>query len=46
MIRPQAEMNEVRMIQPLQSMSSIPGVKVILANGAIKIPSENLDIPK
>ena len=46
MIRPQAGMNEVRMIQPLQSMSSIPGVKVILANGAMKIPSENLDIPK
>ena len=41
MMRPQAGMNDVRMIQPLQSLTSIPGIQVNLKSG---IHSQNLAI--
>ena len=33
MLKPQAAMNDVRMIQPLQSLQSLPGIKVNASSG-------------
>lgn len=42
MLKPQAGMNDVRMIQPLRSVASLPGVSVQLASDRLKLlPAES-----
>ena len=46
MMRPQAGMNDVRMIQPLQSLTSIPGIRVNLKAESIQLKSGDTNTPK
>ena len=46
MLTPQAGMNEVRMIQPLRSVGSLPGIRVNLQAEKITLPTTNTSTPK
>jgi len=46
MLQPQAGMNEVRMINPLQSIASHPGVIVELNHNSIKLLPASSEIPR
>ena len=46
MLKPQAGMNEVRMIQPLRSVGSIPGVRLQLGSSNLKLEAQNNAEPK
>ena len=46
MLRPQAGMNDVRMIQPLKSVASFPGVNVELSSTGLQLRSLDPSLPK
>ena len=46
MMAPQAGMNEVRMIQPLRSVASLPGVTVQLSSNSIGLLPRNSMVPR
>ncbi|KZR61792.1 hypothetical protein PMIT1303_01992 [Prochlorococcus sp. MIT 1303] len=46
MLKPQAGMNEVRMIQPLRSVASTPGIHLELNQQSLKLQYANTDIPR
>ena len=46
MLKPQAGLNDVRMIQPLRSVASTPAVRVSLSSDTIELDSANSDTPK
>ena len=46
MLKPQAGMNDVRMIQPLRSVASLPGVSVQLASDSIKLQPPDSTTPR
>ena len=46
MLRPQAGMNEVRMIQPLRSIASEAGVKLELSSESISLKKFNDNVPR
>ena len=46
MLKPQAAMNDVRMIQPLQSLQSLPGIKVNASSGYVSMKTLVKEIPK
>ena len=46
MLKPQAGMNEVRMIQPLKSVASFPGVNIELSSTGLQLRSLDPSVPK
>ena len=46
MLKPQAGMNDVRMIQPLRSVASMPGVELQLTCGSLNLKQADKSIPK
>ena len=46
MLKPQAGMNEVRMIQPLKSVASFPGVNIELSSTGLQLRSLDPSLPK
>lgn len=46
MLRPQAGLNDVRMIQPLRSIASIPAIQVSLSTDSIELVSADSQLPR
>ena len=46
MLRPQAGMNEVRMIQPLKSVASTPGIELELSSTNLRLKNATPELPK
>ena len=46
MLKPQAGMNEVRMIQPLRSVASLPGVELQLSSSQLQLASAKSETPR
>ena len=46
MLKPQAGMNDVRMIQPLRSVASLPGVKLYLSSDKLPLTTAKSSTPK
>ena len=46
MLKPQVGMNEVRMIQPLKSVASFPGVSLELSSTSLQLRTLDISLPK